>query len=661
LQASFAQEDYSTLFRTDFRSPFGVAALALAIPFATHAQTAANAFFDDSTVQIVNVAMDPNDWAALLQNYTLDTYYHATMTWNGQTVGFGIRSHGGNGSRSPIKPNLDFNFAHYTTGQTFLGLPFVVMKANNEDASNLHEWISMKLYRKMGLPAPREAPAQLFINGQLLGFYYIIEHEDESFLERNFGEDGGYLYEWEYDGSACCNYEWGNLGTSPNSYSTMVELKTDQATPDLTNLANLIQAINASTASESTYISGLSAYMDPKLFLSYCATENLLAEEDGVLDGVVGLNNFYLYQFQNQTLYQMIAWDKDRAFSSPTRGLLDGITSGATVDILAQNLYTFPDYQKYYLSEATRAATLFGGAGGWADSEITREWGVISAAALNDPNKQCNPAGAGPVPCGAEATEAGVEAVYAFIGQRSAFILSSALSAGYQPITTSPQIQSLELASTSSPTQLVSPGALADVLGANLGPATQSNAPPASSGPLPRILNGAFVAVEGVRAPLMSTQSGQIEFQIPGDQATGMASVVVYAGSAMSNSFAVDTWTTTPVLLATTRANGTVIAPGNAPVAGEAVSIYALGLGWVTPDVPLGGATTANALSSTILTPQLQLGSSTMNVLFSGLVPGYVGLYLVNALMPSTLPQGATGTLTFTDDGQVVTSQIALQ
>jgi uncharacterized protein (TIGR03437 family) len=50
-----------------------------------------------------------------------------------------------------------------------------------------------------------------------------------------------------------------------------------------------------------------------------------------------------------------------------------------------------------------------------------------------------------------------------------------------------------------------------------------------------------------------------------------------------------------------------------------------------------------------------------MNVLFSGLVPGYVGLYLVNVQMPSALPQGATGTLTFTDDGQVVTTAIALQ
>ena len=640
------------MFGTHPRRPISIAAVAIAISGALLAQTSAIPFLDDSTVQVINVTMSPSDWATLLQNYLADTYYHATMTWNGQSVTFGIRSHGGDGSRSPIKPNLDFNFAHYTTGQTFLGLPFILMKANNEDPSNLHEWISMKLYRKMGLPAPREAPAQLYINGQLLGFYYIVEHLDETFLERDFGENGGYLYEWEYADT----YEWTNLGTNPNSYSQFLDLKTDQSAPDLTTFVNFIQAVNASTTSESAYIAGLAPFMDPKLFWTYCATENVLAEEDGVLDGIVGLNNFYLYQFQNQTLYQMIAWDKDRTFSDPNRNILTGVTNGVNINVLAQNLYQFPDYANVYLSELTRAATLFGGVGGWADSEITRELGVIESAALNDPNKQCDYNGLGPVPCGTEDFEAGVEGVYAFIGQRSALVLSSASSAGYQPITANPQIQSLYLLGAMVPTQLVSPGALTVITGTNLGPSAQS-----SVEPLPRILGTSFVAVEGVRAPLLSTGSGQITFQIPADDATEPASVVMSVGGAMSTPLAVDTWTTTPVLLSVARANGTTVATGNAPVAGETVTIYALGLGWVTPDVPIGGTVAPTSLSSTILTPQLTLGTSSMNVSFAGLAPGYVGLYQVNAQVPSVLPSGPTGTLTLTDDGQVATAQIALQ
>ena len=165
--------------------------------------------------------MDPNDWAALEANYLDDTYYQATLTWNGISETIGVRSHGG-GSRSPVKPNLDLNFAHVVKTQSFLNLPFIVMKANNEDPSNLHEWLSMKIFRRMGFPAPREAPAQIRVNGTLLGLYFIIEHLDDTFLQRTFGESTGYLYEWENQGD---NYDFQNLGADPNLYANYLDLK----------------------------------------------------------------------------------------------------------------------------------------------------------------------------------------------------------------------------------------------------------------------------------------------------------------------------------------------------------------------------------------------------------------------------------------------------
>ena len=97
-------------------------------------------------------------------------------------------------------------------------------------------------------------------------------------------------------------------------------------------------------------------------------------------------------------------------------------------------------------------------------------------------------------------------------------------------------------------------------------------------------------------------------------------------------------------------------------MAGENISIYALGLGAVSPDVPLGGTPAAGSVAATIITPQLSFGGSIpLNVTFSGLVSGYVGLYQVNANMPAILPQGPSSQLTLTDDGQVVTVPIALQ
>jgi uncharacterized protein (TIGR03437 family) len=634
------------------------------------AQTAANALFDDTQVQVIDVTMVPSDWAALQQNYLLDTYYHASMIWNGASVTFGIRSHG-DGSRSPIKPDLDFNFGHYTTGQTFLGLEFVMMKANNEDPSNLREWISMKLYRAMGLPAPREAPAQLFMNGQLLGLYYIVEHEDDqkgNFLQRNFGENGGYLYEWQWGES----YEFGNLGADPNSYAAFLKLKSNQAAPDLQTFANFIQAVNAPTSPEAGYISGLSAYMNPSLFLSYCATENVLAESDGVLGGYVGANNFYLYQFQNSTLYQMIAWDKDNTFSDPLRPITYGVTEGATIteggvtgsniNVLAQTLYGFPDYQEVYLGELTRAATLLGGAGGWADSEIAREWGVISPAALNDPNKQCVIGASAPAPCGTADTLAALQAIHSFLAQRSAFVLSSAIGAGYQPASSNPEIQSVTLYPPATSVTQVSPGALSQVGGSDLGPAGQAALVTTAGAALPRVIGSTFVAVEGVRAPLVLTNPGYIGFQVPEDQAAGIeAHVVVSIGGTMSNSASVSVSPTSPAILAVIRANGSAVAAGNAPVPGEIVSVYAIGLGAVAPDVALGAPPPSGTFATTVTTPTATLGGSPMNVWFSGLASDFAGLYQVNVQMPATPPAGVSAQMTLTDGAATSVFQVPLQ
>jgi len=111
----------------------------LAVVPAAMAQIQAIPFLDDSVVQQINLTVGASDWASLLQNYESDNYYSASFTWNGILEEVGIRQHG-DGSRSGIKPNLDINFAYYSKKQTFLGLPAILLKANNEDPSNLREW-----------------------------------------------------------------------------------------------------------------------------------------------------------------------------------------------------------------------------------------------------------------------------------------------------------------------------------------------------------------------------------------------------------------------------------------------------------------------------------------------------------------------------------------
>ena len=69
------------------------------------------------------------------------------------------------------------------------------------------------------------------------------------------------------------------------------------------------------------------------------------------------------------------------------------------------------------------------------------------------------------------------------------------------------------------------------------------------------------------------------------------------------------------------------------------MEIYGTGLGITNPPVPAGTAAPLPP-AQTVVTPRVLMGSKQATLLFSGLTPGTVGLYQVNAIVPSGLPAG---------------------
>jgi uncharacterized protein (TIGR03437 family) len=78
---------------------------------------------------------------------------------------------------------------------------------------------------------------------------------------------------------------------------------------------------------------------------------------------------------------------------------------------------------------------------------------------------------------------------------------------------------------------------------------------------------------------------------------------------------------------------------------GDTVTIYALGLGATNPTVADGAASPSSPLASTPL-PTVIIGggftgtASDGTVIFSGLAPGFVGLYQINVTIPQDAPLG---------------------
>ena len=95
---------------------------------------------------------------------------------------------------------------------------------------------------------------------------------------------------------------------------------------------------------------------------------------------------------------------------------------------------------------------------------------------------------------------------------------------------------------------------------------------------------------------------------------------------------------------------------------GESITIFCTGLGAVTNRPANGAVATGSPLSTTTTAPTVTVGGIPSQVSFSGLAPGFVGLYQVNVQVPSNAPSGNAVPVVLTIAGAISnTANIAVQ
>jgi len=193
------------------------------------------------------------------------------------------------------------------------------------------------------------------------------------------------------------------------------------------------------------------------------------------------------------------------------------------------------------------------------------------------------------------------------------------------------------------PNQPIAPGAIVTLFGSNfsLGPAQFLAAP------LPTELAGTSVTFNGVAVPLFYVSPGQINVQAPFDLPLGQFQVQVRRGSAVSSTtvstaaafspgiFIMDRNTATGAIVHAT--DFSLVTSSNPAKGGEPLAIFATGLGAVRNPIPSGTVASTTQYSETIALPIVLIGGTQATVGFSGLAPGFVGLYQINVTMPSGL------------------------
>lgn len=190
------------------------------------------------------------------------------------------------------------------------------------------------------------------------------------------------------------------------------------------------------------------------------------------------------------------------------------------------------------------------------------------------------------------------------------------------------------------------PGGLATVFGRGLGGATAA----AGAAPLPVEIGGARVLINGVAAPLLYASPEQINFQIPFETEGTSAEVTVELLGERSAAVTIPLAPAAPALFtllgagvgpaAMLHADSSLVGAEGVRV-GEIVVLFASGLGAVAPPVDSGRPSPAAPLARTSAAIEVRFDSILADVLFSGLAPGFVGLYQINVRVPAGISSAA--------------------
>lgn len=175
------------------------------------------------------------------------------------------------------------------------GLKKLTLNNMVQDGSFVHEALSYRVFRAMGVAAPRVGYANVRVNGALYGLYANVETVDDLMLSRWF-DSTKHLYEGSY---------W--MDVWPNNEGAF---EVDEGDPlDRLNLKNLTLINNLSGDS---WFEAFKARTDWQQLLTMWATEIYIGHWDGYAHTIK--NNYYLHA-DVLDKFSMLPWGTDQTWA----------------------------------------------------------------------------------------------------------------------------------------------------------------------------------------------------------------------------------------------------------------------------------------------------------------------------------------------------------
>lgn len=216
-----------------------------------------------------------------------------------------------------------------------------------------------------------------------------------------------------------------------------------------------------------------------------------------------------------------------------------------------------------------------------------------------------------------------------------------------------PAIAGIVDAAGYKPNALV-PGAYIAIFGTNLSDVSDQATVPALPPNMDEV-SVSFDAPDGTSVPgyIYYVSSGQINVEIPWElQGQTSARVKVIVGESISSLTTVPIAAYAPaffqyqlpgsgtLFLSALDTGNALITTANPARRGQTVQLFANGLGPVTNQPVSGLPAPSQPFAETMSTPAVTIGGVAATVSFSGLAPGFTGLYQLNVVVPGDAPVG---------------------
>lgn len=285
-------------------------------------------FFKANTVIQLAIELEKQDLDSLRREPR--KYVKATLKEGEKVVYRDVAIHlkGAAGSFRGVddKPGLTLNMDKFTDAQRFHGMDKVHLANSVQDPTYLSELLCGELFRAAGVPASRIGHAVVTINGSRRGLYYVKEGYDKLFLQQQFGNKNGNLY----DGGFLRDLDQPlQLLSGKDDVKNHEDLKALVAATRESNLPQRFQKMEK--------------LLDLDKFLSYLALEVITWDWDGY---PMNRNNYRIYHDPKRNKLTFLPSGMDQMFGDPNGPVFPNFQG-----VVARALIETPEGRERYLTK----------------------------------------------------------------------------------------------------------------------------------------------------------------------------------------------------------------------------------------------------------------------------------------------------------------------